>query len=59
MEGWLRNRRIQKDSAGGQQQEGDQFFMDVLISVLKDASEADFPGYDHDTVIKATCMVNY
>ncbi|KAD2805868.1 hypothetical protein E3N88_39245 [Mikania micrantha] len=43
MEGWLRNRRIQKDSAGGQQQEGDQFFMDVLISVLKDASEADFP----------------
>nr|ABB20912.1 P450 mono-oxygenase [Stevia rebaudiana] len=54
MEGWLNNRKTQKES--GEQKEGDQYFMDVLISVLKDASDADFPGYDHDTVIKATCM---
>ncbi|MFS7999054.1 putative cytochrome P450 [Helianthus anomalus] len=54
MEGWLENRKREKES--GQQQEGDQFFMDVLISILQDASKEDFPGYDHDTVIKATCL---
>ncbi|KAI7740909.1 hypothetical protein M8C21_033036 [Ambrosia artemisiifolia] len=54
IEGWLKNRKREKEN--GQQQEGDQFFMDVLISVLQDASEEDFVGYDHDTVIKATCL---
>ncbi|KAJ0437263.1 putative cytochrome P450 [Helianthus annuus] len=54
IEGWLKNRKREKES--GQQQEGDQFFMDVLISILQDASKEDFPGYDHDTVIKATCL---
>ncbi|KAF5758992.1 putative cytochrome P450 [Helianthus annuus] len=54
IEGWLKNRKREKES--GQQQEGDQFFMDVLISILQEASKEDFPGYDHDTVIKATCL---
>ncbi|KAI3522067.1 hypothetical protein L1887_11545 [Cichorium endivia] len=30
--------------------------MDVLISILEGASEEEFPGHDHDTVIKATCL---
>ncbi|KAL9992084.1 putative cytochrome P450 [Helianthus debilis subsp. tardiflorus] len=41
IEGWLKNRKREKES--GQQQEGDQFFMDVLISILQDASKQDFP----------------
>ncbi|KAK1422226.1 hypothetical protein QVD17_25193 [Tagetes erecta] len=55
LEEWLKERKRVKEC--GQQQEGDQqMFMDVLISVMQNASEKDFPGYDHDTVIKATCL---
>ncbi|KAL8257077.1 hypothetical protein R6Q59_029118 [Mikania micrantha] len=64
IEGWLRERKIEKGSSVLQQQqqhEGDddhKFFMDVLISALEDASGEDLSaaGYDHDTVIKATCL---
>ncbi|XP_076956961.1 cytochrome P450 CYP82D47-like [Bidens hawaiensis] len=56
IEGWLDRRKREKESSSRQQQEGDQVFMDVLMSVLKDASEDDFSGYDHDTIIKATCL---
>ncbi|KAI7757062.1 hypothetical protein M8C21_021044 [Ambrosia artemisiifolia] len=55
IEGWLKNRKRERESRP-QQEVGDQFFMDVLISVLQDASEEDFAGYDHDIVIKATCL---
>ncbi|KAK9054348.1 hypothetical protein SSX86_025426 [Deinandra increscens subsp. villosa] len=54
VEGWLNKRKREKDTA--KQREGDEFFMDVLISVIQDASEEDFPGYDHETIIKATCL---
>ncbi|KAK9048153.1 hypothetical protein SSX86_032884 [Deinandra increscens subsp. villosa] len=52
--GWLKKKKWEKES--NQQREGDQFFMDVLISVIQDASEEDFSGFDHETVIKATCL---
>ncbi|KAL8257089.1 hypothetical protein R6Q59_029130 [Mikania micrantha] len=48
--------RLQQQQQEQQQEQGDQFFMDVLISVLQDASQEDFLGYDHDTIIKATCL---
>ncbi|KAK9079395.1 hypothetical protein SSX86_001066 [Deinandra increscens subsp. villosa] len=52
IEGWLKEQRREKQS--GKQHEG--VFIDVMISILQDASKEDFPGYDHDTVIKATCL---
>ncbi|XP_076883285.1 strychnine-10-hydroxylase-like [Bidens hawaiensis] len=55
VDGWLRRRKRERESISTQQ-EGDQLFMDVLISALQDATEEDFPGYDHDTVIKATSL---
>ncbi|KAK1422228.1 hypothetical protein QVD17_25195 [Tagetes erecta] len=54
VEGWLKERKPRNESR--QRREGDQFFMDALISVLQDESEEGFHGYDHDTVIKATCL---
>ncbi|GKD73238.1 cytochrome P450 CYP82D47-like protein [Tanacetum coccineum] len=30
--------------------------MDVLILILEDASEEDFLGFDHDTIIKSSCF---
>ncbi|XP_076918488.1 cytochrome P450 CYP82D47-like [Bidens hawaiensis] len=55
VEGWLRRRKEERESSSTQQ-EGDQHFMDVLISTVQDAAENDFPGFDHDTVIKATSL---
>ncbi|KAJ0818758.1 putative cytochrome P450 [Helianthus annuus] len=55
LEGWLQERKREKAS-GQNQHEGNQVFIDVLISILQDASEEDFPGHDHDTVIKASCL---
>ncbi|XP_076937666.1 cytochrome P450 CYP82D47-like [Bidens hawaiensis] len=48
IEGWLKERKSEA--------QGDQVFMDVMLSVLQDASEEDFSSYDHDTVIKAMCL---
>ncbi|XP_071728218.1 cytochrome P450 CYP82D47-like [Rutidosis leptorrhynchoides] len=52
--GWLEEHK--KKIETGQQHEGNQIFMDVLISILQDATDQDFPGFDHDTVIKASCL---
>ncbi|KAL7604600.1 hypothetical protein Lser_V15G18803 [Lactuca serriola] len=38
------------------QHEANQDFMHVLISILRGASEDQFPGFDHDTIIKATSL---
>ncbi|KAI3759021.1 hypothetical protein L6452_06594 [Arctium lappa] len=54
IKGWLEDHKRKKGSE--EQQEGNQVFMDVLISTLEGASEEDFPGFDHDTIIKATCL---
>nr|AGO03797.1 cytochrome P450-like protein [Tanacetum cinerariifolium]AXL93714.1 Cytochrome P450 [Tanacetum cinerariifolium] len=54
MEGWLQERRREMES--GQQLERNQAFMDVLISSLQGAPKEDFSDFDHDTVIKASCL---
>ncbi|KAL4576166.1 hypothetical protein LXL04_012255 [Taraxacum kok-saghyz] len=36
--------------------EDDQDFIYVLMSILQGASEDEFPGFDHDTIIKSTCQ---
>ncbi|KAK1433526.1 hypothetical protein QVD17_10437 [Tagetes erecta] len=54
LEGWLKEHKREKEL--GKQHEGNQVFIDVMITRLKDASEDVFPGYDHDTVIKASCL---
>lgn len=54
-EEWLKEHQREKE-CGGWKHEGNQVFMDVLISFLEDASEEDFPDFDHDTIIKASCL---
>lgn len=56
LEGWVKEHKRERAS-GIKQQEGNQVFIDVIISILEKASEDDFPGHDHDTVIKAACLV--
>ncbi|KAK1422230.1 hypothetical protein QVD17_25197 [Tagetes erecta] len=52
IEDWLKTRK-----QGNEKNDGDQYFMDVLVSVIRDASNNnDFHGYDRDTTIKATCL---
>ncbi|KAJ9567498.1 hypothetical protein OSB04_003464 [Centaurea solstitialis] len=51
---WLKEHKLERECS--QQSEGSQVFMPVLISILEGASEEDFPGFDHDTVIKSTCQ---
>ncbi|XP_076897808.1 cytochrome P450 82A3-like [Bidens hawaiensis] len=53
VEGWFEEVKIKRESAP--QHEGNQVLMNVLINILEGASETQFPGFDHDTVIKATC----
>ncbi|XP_024970199.1 cytochrome P450 CYP82D47-like [Cynara cardunculus var. scolymus] len=53
-EGWLKEPKT--DSESTQQRESSQAFINVLVSTLQSASEEDFPGFDHDTIIKATCQ---
>ncbi|CAI9277834.1 unnamed protein product [Lactuca saligna] len=53
--GWLEDhKRVRAEEK--QQHERSQVFMDVLISVLEGASPEEFRGFDHDTIIKATCL---
>ncbi|CAI9281772.1 unnamed protein product [Lactuca saligna] len=51
---WLKEHKQEIKSI--QQHEANQDFMHVLISILQDASEDQFPGFDHDTIIKATSL---
>ncbi|CAH1416148.1 unnamed protein product [Lactuca virosa] len=54
-EGWLKEHK--KESKSPQQHhEGNRVFINVLNSILQDASQEEFPGFDHDTIIKATCQ---
>ncbi|XP_010264712.1 PREDICTED: cytochrome P450 CYP82D47-like [Nelumbo nucifera] len=51
LEGWMeehRKMRLSNDEANGEQD-----FMDVMLSILKDSK---LSGYDADTINKATCM---
>ncbi|KAL4561064.1 hypothetical protein LXL04_033226 [Taraxacum kok-saghyz] len=56
-DGWLEEHKREKELE--QQHEGKQVFIDVLFSILEGASEDDFSGFDHDTIIKALCLVNF
>ena len=56
MERWLKEIKSERESA--KQHEGKPVFMNRLISILEGASKDDYPGYDHDTIIKATSQVN-
>ncbi|XP_023772884.1 cytochrome P450 CYP82D47 [Lactuca sativa] len=51
---WLEEYKRERESK--QQNERDKVLMDVLISILEGASEEEFPGHDHATIIKATCL---
>ncbi|KAL7606446.1 hypothetical protein Lser_V15G18810 [Lactuca serriola] len=51
---WLKEHN--QESKSIQQHEANQDFMHVLISILQGASEDQFPGFDHDTIIKATSL---
>lgn len=53
-EGWLKEHKINSNPT--QQHEGKQDFIYVLISILRCASEEEYPGFDHDTIIKSTCL---
>lgn len=55
-DGWLEEHRKQRES-GEHQCEGEQDFMNVFISILEGASREEFTGFDHNTMIKATCLV--
>ncbi|KAL7605854.1 hypothetical protein Lser_V15G18829 [Lactuca serriola] len=52
---WLKEHKIIKKSAE-QHESNHQVFIDVLISILQSASEDEFPGFDHDTIIKSACQ---
>ncbi|XP_076904577.1 demethylepipodophyllotoxin synthase-like [Bidens hawaiensis] len=54
LEGWLKEHK--RERASEKQHEGNQVFIDVIISILQEASDEEFPGHDHDTVIKASCL---
>lgn len=52
---WLEEHRRKRESAlGGAVGDGQQDFMDVMLSILEGGM--DLAGYDADTVNKATCM---
>ncbi|KAL7603452.1 hypothetical protein Lser_V15G18799 [Lactuca serriola] len=51
---WLKEHKQENKSI--QQHEGNQDFMHALISFLRGASKDEFLGFDHDTIIKATCI---
>ncbi|KAI3522073.1 hypothetical protein L1887_11552 [Cichorium endivia] len=53
-EGWLEKHKRERESK--QHHEGSQAFMDVLMSILEGASVEEFPDFDHDTIIKASCL---
>ncbi|KAD5508601.1 hypothetical protein E3N88_16304 [Mikania micrantha] len=55
LEGWLKDHKLKRSELAARHEEGDdQVFINVLISKLEDAFETDYPGFDHDTIIKAT-----
>nr|GEV32418.1 cytochrome P450 CYP82D47-like [Tanacetum cinerariifolium] len=56
LEEWLKEHKKEKEMGFGYWRIWQLVFMDVLISILEDASEEDFPGFDHDTIIKSSCL---
>ncbi|KAL6315464.1 hypothetical protein AAG906_000756 [Vitis piasezkii] len=52
LEEWLQNHKRKRISG---EAKGSQDFMDVMLSILENAAQ-DFPGFDADTINKATCL---
>ena len=52
--GWVEEHRLKK-RLGGEVDESEQDFIDVMLSVIDSGS---FSGLDADTVIKSTCLVS-
>ncbi|KAI3726706.1 hypothetical protein L1987_66506 [Smallanthus sonchifolius] len=55
IDGWLKEHKKRREFK--EQNEGRQDFMDTLISIVEGASKDEFPGYDHDTIIRSTSLV--
>ncbi|XP_059637760.1 cytochrome P450 CYP82D47-like [Cornus florida] len=53
-EGWLQEHKRKRDF--GMVKSNQQDFMDVMLSILEYSGPEELPGYDADTVIKATCL---
>ncbi|KAM7521064.1 hypothetical protein LguiB_020026 [Lonicera macranthoides] len=51
---WLQEHKRKRKSTGDSCDEQD--FIDVMLSNLETASKDEFSGFDHDSVVKATCM---
>ncbi|KAJ9567969.1 hypothetical protein OSB04_003935 [Centaurea solstitialis] len=51
---WLKEHKLERECV--EQRKGCQVFMHALISILEGDSKGDFPGFEHDTIIKATCQ---
>ncbi|KAL4269524.1 hypothetical protein GQ457_HM000460 [Hibiscus cannabinus] len=54
LEGWLKEHR-QRRISGGKEAEGDQDFIDVMLSLQEEGQLSNFQ-YDADTSIKSTCL---
>ncbi|RVW50418.1 Cytochrome P450 CYP82D47 [Vitis vinifera] len=54
LESWLQQHKLKRSS---EQADGNQDFMDVMLSMLDDmATNEDLKGFDADTINKATCL---
>uniref|UniRef100_A0A5B7BTW9 Cytochrome P450 CYP82D47-like n=1 Tax=Davidia involucrata TaxID=16924 RepID=A0A5B7BTW9_DAVIN len=56
MEGWLDEHKMRKRNSSLQVKRDHQDFMDVMLLILDAAKAEDFPGFDADTINKATCL---
>ncbi|CAN4092788.1 unnamed protein product [Withania somnifera] len=45
-----------KRSSGERKNEDEKDFMDIMLSLFEGATHEDLPGFDADTIIKATCL---
>ncbi|KAL8230884.1 hypothetical protein R6Q57_000662 [Mikania cordata] len=55
IEDWLHEHKKRRQL--GEQNEANHDYMDALISIIESASEDEYPGYDNDTLVKASSLV--
>lgn len=55
LDNWLEEHK-RKRSCGEKENEDEQDFMDILLSLFEGARDEDLPGFDADTLIKSTCL---
>lgn len=54
VDGWLQEHKRKRKSSGDSCEEQD--FIDLMSNLETDCKD-EFSGFDHDSVVKATCMV--